>query len=107
MKTKRNTNQRNEMKTKKTTKVHGFKTGKCYLIRTVTNYWTGRLIRIGPQELTLEDASWIADTGRFSQALNGPDNLNEVEPVVPNVIVGRGSVVDAIEWLHPLPRVLK
>ena len=94
------------MKAKKS-KVRGFKVGKAYLIRTVTNYWTGRLLRIGPHELTLGEAAWIADTGRYSQAFSGPDALSEVEPVSGNVIIGRGSVVDAVEWVHALPSVLK
>lgn len=102
------TKQEKKMATKKKDSgARGWVVGKSYLIRTVTNYWTGRLIRIGPQELTLESAAWIADTGRFSQAFNGPDSLGEVEPVKPNVLIGRGSVVDAVEWPHPLPVFLK
>lgn len=80
----------------------GFVVGKSYLIRTVTNYWTGKLVRLGPKELTLETAAWIADTGRFSQAL-GSGQFNEIEPVKGSAIVGRGSIVDAVEWPHVLP----
>ena len=84
----------------------GWKVGAAYLIRTVTNYWTGRLVAIGEQELVLADAAWIADTGRFTQALDKAD-LNEVEPVKGNVIIGRGSIVDAAEWKNNLPREQK
>lgn len=38
--------------------------GANYLIRTVTMIDTGRLVDVGPQELVLEEAAWIADTGR-------------------------------------------
>lgn len=49
-----------------------------------------------PQEIVLEDAAWIADTGRFSDALTSM-SFQEVEPFPDGkVIVGRGSVVDAV-----------
>ena len=83
-----------------------WKIGEKYLIRTVTNYWTGRIEFIGPQELKLSDAAWIADTGRFSQALES-GVLNEIEPVDDMVIIGRASVIDAQLWRHNLPRKVK
>lgn len=71
--------------------------GKIYLIRTVTMIDTGRLVEVTPQELVLEDAAWIADTGRFAEALLSA-KFGEVEPFpAGRVIVGRGSVVDAVE----------
>ena len=71
--------------------------GKIYLIRTVTMIETGRLIGVTEQELVLEDAAWIADTGRFSDALKKL-SFNEVEPFPDGrVIVGRGSVIDAVQ----------
>lgn len=79
-----------------------YKIGQSYLIRTVTMYYTGRIVRVTPKELILEDAAWIADTGRFSEALkNG--TLNEIEPVG-EIIIGRGAVIDASKWNHPLPK---
>ena len=71
--------------------------GAIYLIRTVTMIDTGRLVAVSPQELVLEDAAWIADTGRFAQAVEKAE-FGEVEPF-PNgrVIVGRGSVIDAVK----------
>ena len=69
--------------------------GKCYLIRTATMTDTGRLVAVTPQELVLEDAAWIADTGRFSDALVKAE-FNEVEPFpAGRVIIGRGAVIDA------------
>lgn len=71
--------------------------GKIYLIRTVTMIDTGRLVLVTPQELVLEDAAWIADTGRFADALKAC-SFNEVEPFPDGrVIIGRGSVIDAVE----------
>jgi hypothetical protein len=70
--------------------------GKTYLIRTVTMIDTGRLVAVTPQELVLEDAAWIADTGRFADALEKCE-FNEVEPFPEGrVIVGRGALVDAV-----------
>lgn len=77
--------------------------GKNYLIRTVTMIDTGRLVAVTQQELVLEDAAWIADTGRFSDAVKNCA-FGEVEPFPSGkVIIGRGSVIDAI-CINELPR---
>ena len=83
-----------------------FQKGKNYLIRTVTHYYTGRLVAIFEKELVLEDAAWIADTGRFATALKS-GNLNEVEPMEGPVVVGRGAIIDASIWKHALPNQQK
>lgn len=71
--------------------------GKIYLIRTVTMIDTGRLVAVTPQELVLEDAAWVADTGRFAQAVEKAE-FGEVEPFPSGqVIVGRGSIIDAVQ----------
>lgn len=54
----------------------------------------------------LSDASWIADTGRFSVALVKGE-LNEVEPFPASVIVGRSGIIDCTRWSHDLPRNVK
>ena len=76
--------------------------GTAYLVRTVTNYLCGRLVWAGPQELVLEDAAWIADTGRYSDALSS-GSLREVEPIPGPVVIGRAAICDAAIWTHPLP----
>lgn len=71
--------------------------GAIYLIRTVTMIDTGRLVAVTAQELVLEDAAWIADTGRFSDALEKCE-FGEVEPFPDGrVILGRGAVIDAVK----------
>lgn len=82
-----------------------YQIGQAYLIRTVTLYYTGKVIRVTPKEIILEDAAWIADTGRFSDALK-TGVLNEIEPMG-EVIIGRGAVVDAARWNHALPKEKK
>ena len=80
--------------------------GKNYLIRTVTMIDTGRLVAVTGQELVLEEAAWVADTGRWMQALESVSFL-EVEPFpAGRVIVGRGSIIDAVE-VKTLPRSQK
>ena len=80
--------------------------GANYLIRTVTMIDTGRLVAVTAQELVLEDAAWIADSGRFSDAVKAA-NFNEVEPFPDGrVIIGRGSVIDAVT-IKDLPRSQK
>lgn len=77
--------------------------GANYLIRTVTMIDTGRLVAITAQELLLEDAAWIADTGRFADAVEKAE-FGEVEPFpVGRVILGRGSIIDAVK-IKVLPR---
>lgn len=85
---------------------HSFVVGRKYLIRSVTMYHTGRLVAITDSDLLLEDAAWIADTGRFYTALKTGE-LNEVEPFTCPVIIPRGCIVDATEWEHELPRAQK
>ena len=70
--------------------------GQVYLIRTATMIDTGRLVGVGEHELLLEDAAWVADTGRFATALKKCE-FNEVEPFPDGyVVIGRGSIIDAV-----------
>jgi hypothetical protein len=74
--------------------------GKVYFIRTVTHYFTGRLIWVGNQEIVIEDACWIADTGRFNEFLKDGSKANETEPFPAGaeVVIGRGSIIDMVEF---------
>lgn len=89
-----------------TVDTHPYQIGKNYLIRTVTMIQTGKLVAVTNQELVLEDAAWIADTGRFSECL-AKGTFNEIEPFPNKIIIGRGSVIDATEFTHSLPRTVK
>ena len=78
--------------------------GKNYFIRTVTHHYTGRLVEVTEHELWLEDAAWIADDGRFTQAVGG-GKFNEVEPFPSGrcVAIGRGALLDATVFVNSLP----
>lgn len=81
----------------KTDIVGPWEIGKIYLIRTVTMIDTGKLVAVSEHELVLEDAAWIADTGRFAQAVESAA-FGEVEPFpTGRVIIGRGSIIDAVQ----------
>lgn len=78
-----------------------FEIGKCYFIRTVTLYQVGRVVSVSSKFVKLEDASWIADTGRFADALK-TGKFSEIEPIG-NWAVGLGAIVDFGEFSHKLP----
>ena len=84
-----------------------FEIGKNYLIRTVTMFDTGKIVEVTDTEVVLEDAAWIADTGRFAASLKSC-NFNEVEPFPDGakVIVNRSAIIDAVE-IATLPREVK
>jgi hypothetical protein len=83
--------------------------GNKVFIRTVTHYLTGKIEEVGTQELVLSDAAWVADTGRFADALKtGTEKLLEVEPFPDgHVAVGRGAIIDCAMWNGDLPRGVK
>ncbi len=83
-----------------------YEIGAIYLIRTVTMIDTGRIVRITAQEIVLEDAAWIADTGRFSDALEKAE-FDEIEPFpAGQIIVNRGAIIDACK-INKAPRKQK
>lgn len=84
-------------------------TGEVYFIRTVTHYFTGRLIWVGEKELVIEDACWIPDTGRFNEFLMDKNKVNESEPFPKGsqVIIGRGSIIDMTKYAPSLILAVK
>lgn len=82
-----------------------FKPGECYFIRTITYHLVGELETIAGDFLALSNASWIADSGRFMNAIK-EGKLSEVEPVG-TVYVNVNSIVDVFPWKHPLPKEQK
>ena len=73
--------------------------GKCYYVRTITDHWVGRVSAIMANCVTLEDASWIADSGRLSDFVrDGKTDTMEIEPV------GRVCChwLTCIPWTHEL-----
>lgn len=87
---------------------HPYVIGEKYFIRTVTHHFTGQLVAVHQQELVITDAAWIADDGRFTQAI-AKGEFNEVEPYPDNemVVIGRSSIIDAVRFTPDLPRSQK
>ena len=82
---------------------HPFEIDKNYFFRTLTHYYTGKLIAVYENELVLANAAWIADTGRFNVAIKTGE-FDEVEPFADHeVIIGRGMITDMIkvDWVLP------
>ncbi len=75
--------------------------GEKYYFRTVTYHLTGRVIRKVGDFLELEDAAWIASSGRFMQAIKDGE-LDEVEPVG-GAFVNLTATTDFFPWKHDLP----
>ncbi|TXH49883.1 MAG: hypothetical protein E6Q97_21530 [Desulfurellales bacterium] len=83
-----------------------FKIGEKVFIRTVTYHMTGKIKAITGKFITLEDAAWIADSGRFADALL-KGTLSEVEPIVGDMRVNSDTFIDVFEWKHELPKEQK
>ena len=79
-----------------------FEVGKKYFIRTVTNYYVGLCESVSSQSVRLVDASWIPDTGRFSDCLYS-STFNEVEPYPNGVTVWFGGIIDHSVFNGSLP----
>lgn len=86
---------------------HRFSVGGAYLVQTVTHYFTGRLTWVGAQEIAMTDVAWIADTGRFADALLKA-SFGEVEPFPPGeVLIGRNAIIAVSKLTGEPPRVQK
>ncbi len=75
--------------------------GKSYFVRTATMANLGRLKKIVGKFLVLENAVWIADTGRFHDFLRD-GKCNEYEGFINDCIVPIDSIIDVTEWQHKL-----
>jgi hypothetical protein len=80
--------------------------GNKVLIRSVTHYYTGLVAFSDEHSILLDDAAWIADTGRYADALK-TGGLGEVEPIIGPVLLGRGALIDCVDWRWPLPKAQK
>lgn len=80
--------------------------GAKLFIRTVTHYQIGEVCYVGPDEIGMINASWVANTGRFHDFLKTGE-MSELEPAISRLSIGRGAIVDAYIWTHDLPKVQK
>lgn len=85
---------------------HPYKIGEKYMIRTVTMIQVGILAEVYDKELVIKNASWVADTGRFSEALK-TGIFDEVEPFHNDIIVNREAIIEATVVNFELPTEVK
>ena len=76
--------------------------GRKYFFRTVTYHLLGKVVKRIANFLLLEDAIWVADSGRFMQAIQNGE-LGEYEEVG-KAYVNLNSVTDFIPWIHKIPK---
>ena len=79
--------------------------GKKLYIRTVTYHLVGKIEKLVGNFMVLKEASWVADSGRFMQAIKD-GTLDEVEPVG-DAFVNMNAITDAFPWTHKLPKEQK
>lgn len=83
--------------------------GKKLFIRTVTYHLTGKVEKViyfrGSTFFFMKETAWIADSGRFMQAIKD-GVLDEVEPAG-EAWVNVNSITDMFPWHHPLPKEQK
>lgn len=81
--------------------------GNNIFFRTVTYHALGEVKKIVGRFVHLKNASWIADTGRFSDFIkNGVQTGTEIEPVG-EMFLNMDTVVDFFIWKHKLPNEQK
>ena len=59
---------------------HPFEIGKEYYFETATKYYAGTIVAVHTLGVQLENAVWVADTGRFNEFISGKTNGAELEP---------------------------
>jgi hypothetical protein len=59
---------------------HPFEIGKEYYFETATKYYAGTVVAVHPLGVQLENAVWVADTGRFNEFISGKIQGLELEP---------------------------
>lgn len=76
--------------------------GSKWFFRTVTYHLVGEVKKMVGRFAYLKNASWVADSGRFMNAIKD-GTLSEVEPVG-DAFVNLDTIVDFFPWKHELPK---
>ena len=72
-----------------------YEIGKPYTLMTVLGWYKGILVSETDKTLTLTNASWVAESGRFSEYVKDDSNVKEEEPFEEHtkLIVERSSLI--------------
>lgn len=76
--------------------------GKAWFFRTVTYHMIGRVVKLIGTFAFMENAIWVADSGRFMQAIK-EGKLNEYEEVG-DWFVNLSTVTDFGLWMFDIPK---
>lgn len=76
--------------------------GESLFIRTLSFHYVGKCFADTEEYIALESSSWVADSGRFNNALTTGE-LSEVEPIPGKALIRKQNIVDILEWSHELP----
>ena len=68
--------------------------GENVFIRTVTHHYCGKCVETTGMVVVLDNASWVADDGRFHEAMESGE-YNEVEPYPAPIVVSLAAILDA------------
>lgn len=81
------------------------KLGAKVIIFTVTKYYTGRICGLSDKHIKLQEAGWVASTGRLSETMK-TGILNEFEAYPENYHpeINRDGIIEIGPWNYPLPR---
>lgn len=71
---------------------HPYTLGKQWFVQTATHYFVGLLSDVTEGELILQDAAWVADTGRFNEFMKS-GKPGELEPCNGPVVINRGAII--------------
>jgi len=80
---------------------------RAVIIRTVTHAFTGRLTQVTDYDVVIYDQAWIAEAGRWNEALMGKwDSNAEIEayPDDTPTVIPRGAIVEMTLFRGELPR---
>ena len=83
-----------------------FFVGRNVFIRTITTYFAGRIESVGEGFVTLADAAWVADTGRFGEAMK-TGVFDSVEPYAALVSVSLAAIIEVTDFKGTLPLEVK
>jgi hypothetical protein len=98
--------QKQQAKIKQTSQPHPYVKGQLYHVETATKYYIGTCSDVTDQEIVLQDAAWVAHTGRLNAYLSGsaPTSL---EPLNGPVFISRGAIVAVIPYTRKIEIVVR
>lgn len=79
--------------------------GQNVFLRTVTYHALGTVKQVVGNFVELENASWVADSGRFNEFLKGA-SPNENEPITGRFFVNLDTVVDFTVGVNPVSEII-